>query len=204
MPKSYPSIESLKLSKDRKAVFLAGAASFNAKPKQGIAFLEEKGIIAPEPNDEGTPSRETNKGYCSIFETVFEVRQETVGGVHLQTGSTGSFERVHAVIRLQRREWFAILETGRKAHSGRKPLRTLCESCSRRSDYLEKLNLSRGSPKSLQSISSPSNLVSSRVQESAPSLRLEPQLVWPIRMPFTCSRIRSSCSIQINTILRTG
>lgn len=42
---SNPSIESLMSQKARKAKLLAGAAEFNAKPKKGVAYLKEHGLI---------------------------------------------------------------------------------------------------------------------------------------------------------------
>lgn len=53
-PSEAPTTASLKEAKGRKAVILTGAALFNTKPKNGLSFLEEKGIIVPDPADEGT------------------------------------------------------------------------------------------------------------------------------------------------------
>lgn len=44
----YPSPISLLTAKSQKELVLAGAKKFNAKPKAGIAFLQEHGIIASE------------------------------------------------------------------------------------------------------------------------------------------------------------
>lgn len=47
-PEIYPSPISLLTAKSQKELVLAGAKKFNAKPKAGIAFLQEHGIIASE------------------------------------------------------------------------------------------------------------------------------------------------------------
>jgi brefeldin A-resistance guanine nucleotide exchange factor 1 len=44
-PASAPSAEALNERKDRKGVLIQGASMFNAKPKNGLAFLESEGII---------------------------------------------------------------------------------------------------------------------------------------------------------------
>jgi brefeldin A-resistance guanine nucleotide exchange factor 1 len=44
-PLDYPTIDSLVYSKGRKAAILAGAERFNAKPKDGMAYLEKEGFI---------------------------------------------------------------------------------------------------------------------------------------------------------------
>ncbi len=56
MSQNYPKTAVLAASKARKAKLLAGAAEFNAKPKKGVAFLKEHGIIDEEalPSERGT------------------------------------------------------------------------------------------------------------------------------------------------------
>ncbi|KAF5372839.1 hypothetical protein D9758_001701 [Tetrapyrgos nigripes] len=44
-PAEYPPAESLMQTKSQKKLILTGAARFNTKPKTGIAFLEENGLI---------------------------------------------------------------------------------------------------------------------------------------------------------------
>jgi brefeldin A-resistance guanine nucleotide exchange factor 1 len=44
-PSNYPSTESLLEAKSRKQLILTGASQFNFKPKSGLAFLEENGVI---------------------------------------------------------------------------------------------------------------------------------------------------------------
>ncbi|KAF8163113.1 Sec7-like domain is implicated in guanine nucleotide exchange function [Crassisporium funariophilum] len=44
-PLEYPTTESLLQAKSKKKLILTGAARFNAKPKTGLAFLEENGLI---------------------------------------------------------------------------------------------------------------------------------------------------------------
>ncbi|THV07859.1 Sec7-domain-containing protein [Dendrothele bispora CBS 962.96] len=44
-PVEYPSADSLKQTKSQKKLILTGASRFNTKPKTGIAFLEENGLI---------------------------------------------------------------------------------------------------------------------------------------------------------------
>lgn len=44
-PSHYPTPESLASSKGRKAAILDGAARFNAKPKDGLAYFEKEGLI---------------------------------------------------------------------------------------------------------------------------------------------------------------
>jgi len=41
----YPSSESLLQAKSKKQLILTGASRFNSKPKSGITFLEENGLI---------------------------------------------------------------------------------------------------------------------------------------------------------------
>ncbi len=45
MPQEFPSTDSLLQAKSRKQLILTGAARFNAKPKAGLAFLEENKLI---------------------------------------------------------------------------------------------------------------------------------------------------------------
>lgn len=47
-PSNFPSPESLEDSKGRKAAILEGAKRFNAKPKLGLAYLEEQGFISAD------------------------------------------------------------------------------------------------------------------------------------------------------------
>ncbi|KAJ9113728.1 hypothetical protein QFC20_001753 [Naganishia adeliensis] len=44
-PEYAPSIERLRRQKDRKALLITGAQAFNAKPKKGIAYLQEHSLI---------------------------------------------------------------------------------------------------------------------------------------------------------------
>nr|XP_031861344.1 uncharacterized protein CI109_003316 [Kwoniella shandongensis]KAA5528416.1 hypothetical protein CI109_003316 [Kwoniella shandongensis] len=53
-PSTGPTPDDLQHAKSRKGILLAGATLFNNKPKKGIAFLEEQGIIVPDPNGPGT------------------------------------------------------------------------------------------------------------------------------------------------------
>lgn len=54
---SYPSTESLLHRKSQKKLILAGAGKFNAKPKTGLAFLEENGLIYSDLGPEMTRER---------------------------------------------------------------------------------------------------------------------------------------------------
>lgn len=47
-PEDFPVAENLELSKSKKDAILEGARRFNAKPKVGLAYLEEQGFIAPD------------------------------------------------------------------------------------------------------------------------------------------------------------
>ncbi|KAF5365564.1 hypothetical protein D9757_010895 [Collybiopsis confluens] len=51
-PSSHQSPESLLQKKSQKKLILTGAARFNAKPKTGLAFLEENGLIYADLSDE--------------------------------------------------------------------------------------------------------------------------------------------------------
>ncbi|KAI9452317.1 Sec7-like domain protein [Russula earlei] len=53
-PKSYVSAEELMQRKSKKRLILAGAARFNSKPKTGLTFLEENGLIYHDLSDEVT------------------------------------------------------------------------------------------------------------------------------------------------------
>jgi brefeldin A-resistance guanine nucleotide exchange factor 1 len=50
----YGSAEELLQRKSKKRIILAGAARFNSKPKTGLAFLEENGLIYHDLSDEIT------------------------------------------------------------------------------------------------------------------------------------------------------
>ncbi|KAI0637119.1 Sec7-domain-containing protein [Trametes polyzona] len=50
-PESFPRPEELQDTKSRKKMILTGAARFNAKPKTGLAFLEENKLIYSDPNE---------------------------------------------------------------------------------------------------------------------------------------------------------
>ena len=60
-------------------MFLAGAASFNAKPKQGIAFLEEKGIIAPDSYDKGTAEEKRTKAIARFLRQSSRLDKKLLG-----------------------------------------------------------------------------------------------------------------------------
>ncbi|KAK8865894.1 hypothetical protein IAR55_001042 [Kwoniella newhampshirensis] len=53
-PSAGPTPDDLHHAKSRKGVLLEGATLFNNKPKKGIAFLEQQGIIVPDPSGPGT------------------------------------------------------------------------------------------------------------------------------------------------------
>ncbi|KAI0273816.1 hypothetical protein BC834DRAFT_855713 [Gloeopeniophorella convolvens] len=53
-PKNYVSAEELMQRKSKKRLILAGAARFNAKPKTGLTFLEENGLIYHDLSNEVT------------------------------------------------------------------------------------------------------------------------------------------------------
>ncbi|KAI0374734.1 Sec7-domain-containing protein [Pilatotrama ljubarskyi] len=50
-PPLFPSPEDLQRTKSQKKLILAGAARFNAKPKTGLAFLEENKLIYGDPDE---------------------------------------------------------------------------------------------------------------------------------------------------------
>jgi brefeldin A-resistance guanine nucleotide exchange factor 1 len=49
-PDDFPTIETLKHSRGRKGAILEGARRFNAKPKDGLAYLEAQGFISADAN----------------------------------------------------------------------------------------------------------------------------------------------------------
>jgi hypothetical protein len=49
LPQNLPSVSTLSDQKARKRILLAGASRFNVKPKTGLAFLEENGLLTSEP-----------------------------------------------------------------------------------------------------------------------------------------------------------
>jgi golgi-specific brefeldin A-resistance guanine nucleotide exchange factor 1 len=51
-PSTHPSPNALAVTKERKRILLAGAAHFNQKPKLGLAYLEEHGLLPSEPGPE--------------------------------------------------------------------------------------------------------------------------------------------------------
>ncbi|KAJ8699472.1 GDP/GTP exchange factor for ARF [Pleurotus ostreatus] len=56
-PKEYPEPSALMETKSRKQLVLTGAARFNAKPKTGLAFLEEHGLIYADLGPETTKAQ---------------------------------------------------------------------------------------------------------------------------------------------------
>ncbi|KAH9997514.1 Sec7-like domain protein [Russula vinacea] len=60
-PTGYVSAEELMQRKSKKRLILAGAARFNSKPKTGLAFLEENGLIYHDLSDEITRSQSLAK-----------------------------------------------------------------------------------------------------------------------------------------------
>ncbi|EIW72629.1 hypothetical protein TREMEDRAFT_41874 [Tremella mesenterica DSM 1558] len=56
-PSQAPPAQLLDERKSRKGVLLTGAAMFNAKPKNGLAYLEKNGIIVPEPGEGNVEER---------------------------------------------------------------------------------------------------------------------------------------------------
>ena len=76
---SYPTVESLQQSKDRKAVFLQGAAMFNVKPKTGLAFLEKNGIIAADPSDSGTDEEKRIKATARFLRQSSRLDKKLLG-----------------------------------------------------------------------------------------------------------------------------
>lgn len=57
MSQDFPTAASLLQAKSKKQLILTGAARFNAKPKNGIAFLEENGIIYTDLGPEVSKAR---------------------------------------------------------------------------------------------------------------------------------------------------
>ncbi len=53
----YPSAESLLQAKSKKQLILTGASRFNSKPKSGITFLEENGLIYTDLGPETSKGR---------------------------------------------------------------------------------------------------------------------------------------------------
>ena len=75
-------METLAAQKARKAKLLAGAAEFNAKPKRGIEFLKEHGLIdeEAEPGEKGTVL-----ALRKVPTQATKARQEATGGIPLST-----------------------------------------------------------------------------------------------------------------------
>lgn len=61
LPEGYPTIESLLEAKSRKQLILTGASLFNSKPKNGVAFLEEHGLIYKDLSPEVTRAQSLAK-----------------------------------------------------------------------------------------------------------------------------------------------
>lgn len=53
----YPSAKSLLQAKSKKQLILTGASRFNSKPKSGITFLEENGLIYADLGPETSKAR---------------------------------------------------------------------------------------------------------------------------------------------------
>lgn len=64
---SYPSSETLTSRKSRKSVLLTGAAMFNTKPKNGLAFLEREGIIAVNSEGPGTDDEKRTRSIARFL-----------------------------------------------------------------------------------------------------------------------------------------
>ena len=53
--------------------------AFNAKPKNGIAYLEDKGIIAPDPKDTGTAEEKQTKAIAKFLRQSARLDKKLLG-----------------------------------------------------------------------------------------------------------------------------
>jgi brefeldin A-resistance guanine nucleotide exchange factor 1 len=52
---------------------------FNAKPKNGIAFLEKQGLITPSPDDEGTDDEKKQKAIARFLRSSTRLDKKLLG-----------------------------------------------------------------------------------------------------------------------------
>lgn len=75
---SHITVEELNRDKGRKALFLQGAAMFNHKPKNGLAFLEKNGIIVPD-SQEGTDEEKRVRGIAKFLKSSGRLDKKLLG-----------------------------------------------------------------------------------------------------------------------------
>ncbi|WVQ71161.1 hypothetical protein IAR50_000686 [Cryptococcus sp. DSM 104548] len=78
-PETAPKAQDLTAAKERKSVILAGAAQFNVKPKKGIAFLLEQGVIVPDPTAEGSEEEKQNLAIAKFLRRGPRLDKKLVG-----------------------------------------------------------------------------------------------------------------------------
>lgn len=70
--------ETISDGKKHKAVLLAGAAAFNAKPKTGIKFLEDQGVITPD-DLPGTEEEKRNRSIAKFLRSSSRLDKKLLG-----------------------------------------------------------------------------------------------------------------------------
>ena len=58
---------------------MAGAAAFNLKPKNGIAFLEKEGVISVDPDAPGTEAEKRNKAIAKFLRSSSRLDKKLIG-----------------------------------------------------------------------------------------------------------------------------
>ncbi len=131
---------------------------FNAKPKQGLAFLEESGIITFNSAGPGSDGEKRTKAIARFLRQSTRLDKKLLGE---SISRPDQIELLKAFIGLfDFRGVSQLCYTKETLMSCRNRLRMLCGSCWRRLGYPGRPSRSPGSPRHLPSISFRSDLVS--------------------------------------------
>ena len=134
---------------------------FNQKPKNGIAFLEKNGIIAPDPEDPGTDEEKRVKAIAKFLRNSSRLDKKLLGEfisrpdqIELLKAFIGLFDFEGVCLMTHISPDLALMIRNRS------PM--LCGRCWRPSDCPEKRLRSLGSQRRLRNTSSPSGPVRRR------------------------------------------
>ena len=143
-PQTFPTPQSLLQTKSQKKLILTGAARFNSKPKTGLAFLEENGLIYADLSPETSKARSLAtflKGCTRLDKRLLGDHISKPENIEILKAFMGLFDFKNV------REFVVVLFVAVLIRLSRNQLQMLCESSSRLFGFLEKHNRSLGSQK---------------------------------------------------------
>lgn len=152
----FPTPQSLLQTKSQKKLILTGAARFNSKPKTGLAFLEENGLIYADLSLETSKARSLAtflKGCTRLDKRLLGDHISKPENIEILKAFMGLFDFKNV------RKFVSIQFVTVLIQPFRDQLQMLCESSSRPFGFLEKHNRSPG----LQKYSPPSILPQAQV-----------------------------------------